>query len=574
MSPGVTHDATAGLADKMENLDVSSNSADDIEDGDESTPGEAAEANMSTALSDLTRRADALLADLAAFKDYLKTVKQESSVEMAHFRGTVQSELSMLGRLATQPDSEAARHVARSSNLPFLETVWNVAKASKDMVALQKRIYFDPSATKGYDANSGQATINGRPKRSRHNSTIVDVIANGGRSWTKVSLVTNNRIVFDLAKQGWCSGGSDSEDEEFNPPDQDDDHDIPLVKVARELATAAKTLRIRTQHPAVTLILPRLEPDGRPEIEAIVKECRSLGVRIIHGKDVPSHQPVDDVVSSMMSDPFDTFTDEINVDCTLLLALVSEFSHAKVRQEPWFHKALNRQVEIEDNENLLPSLLYPAMRNRRLVSTTEAVERMREIVLTIGTPSERARSAILLGEDPSKSPQQLIDEMQQWSAYEVPSTWLLPIKVVDAGENAIAAGLPEVAHQVLHGQTSINKSVFLYGWSHGITTITSNRTVVKEIENRLNKYEDLDDATWPRIWLCPTARSLVGKEKRGAKKDGGKGAWPLPDSLRREQQRRHGLDVLSVREGHEVADLCPNGYDYADVIAAKLESER
>ncbi|OQO14177.1 hypothetical protein B0A48_01053 [Cryoendolithus antarcticus] len=526
MSPGVTYDATPDVADETENLYVSSNSADDVKDEEESSSGGVAETNMSTALSDLTQRADALLADLAAFKDYLKTVKQESSVEMAHFRGTVQSELTMLGRLAVQPDSEAARHVARSSNLPFLETVWNTAKASKDLVALQKRIYFDPAATKGYDANSGQATINGRPKRSRHNSTIVDVIANGGRSWTKVSLVTNNRIVFDLAKQGWCSGGSDSEDEDSNRPDQDDDHDIPLVKIARELATAAKTLRVRTQHPTVTLILPRLEPKGRPEIEAIVKECRSLGVSIVHGKDVPTHQPINDV------------------------------------------------VEIEDNENLLPSLLYPAMRNRRLVSTTEAVDRMREIVSTIGTPSEKARSAILLGEDPSKSSQQLIDEMQQWSAYEVPSTWLLPIKVVDADENAIAAGLPEVANQVLRGQTSINRSVFLYGWSHSITTITSNRTVVKEIETRLNKYEDLDDATWPRIWLCPTARSLVGKEKRGAKKDGDKGAWPLPDSLRREQQRRHGLDVLSVREGHEVADLRPNGYDYADVIAAKLESER
>ena len=118
--------------------------------------------------------------------------------------------------------------------------------------------------------------------------------------------------------------------------------------------------------------------------------------------------------------------------------------------------------------------------------------------------------------------------------------------------------------------------MFLYGWGSGNTTITSNRTVVKQIEGGLDKYEDLNESTWPSIWLCPTARSLVGKEKRGAKRkeERQKGVWPLPDPLRREEQRRNGLDVLSLREGHEVQDLRPAGYDYSDVIAAKNASRR
>ena len=41
---------------------------------------------------------------------------------------------------------------------------------------------------------------------------------------------------------------------------------------------------------------------------------------------------------------------------------------------------------------------------------------------------------------------------------------------------------------------------------------------MKQIENDLEKHENLDESVWPKIWLCLTARSLVGKEKRGEKK--------------------------------------------------------
>lgn len=209
-----------------------------------------------------------------------------------------------------------------------------------------------------------------------------------------------------------------------------------------------------------------------------------------------------------------------------------------------------------------------------MVCTEEAAKRMREIVDTIGTPSEKARTALLMGDDSAKTKQQLLEEMQQWSKYLVPHHWSLPIAVVDQNQRDCMSTLPSQALATAQEMTSINRSVFLHGWAAGRTTITSNRIVVKQIEKSLDDYEDLDDSVWPKIWLCPTARSLVGKEKRGSKKDEKKnGAWPLPDPLRREHQRRNGLDVLCQREGREVEDLRPNGYPSDDVIAAKLAAQ-
>ena len=526
-------------------------------------------------LKDLISRAEKLLAELEIFRKRLRELRQEGSVELAHFRGVVQSELGMLEKLSARPTSQATSHIARSSNLPFMETVWRSAKRSRDLLALQKRIFHEASTNLSSNLrlvsldNGGRQ---GKRKGDKQNATVVDAITENGRVWTKVSLVTNTRIIFDLAKQGWDSAGSDS-DADFEPSpamNADDDRDIPLLKTCKDLIKSSQQFRVRTRKPIVHLILPRVELGVTAEVDTVIKDCRAVGILVHCGKDNTPEHSLEDALQTMAPNPMTSFTDALNIDCTILLALVSDFSHAKISKESWFHQALQRQVEIEDNENLLPSLLYPAMADRELVCTEEAAKRMREIVDTIGTPSEKARTALLMGDEASWSAEKLREEMQEWSAYLVPSEWKLPIRAVDMNENGCQSSLPVEAAAVAPEMTSINHSVFMYGWASGRTTITSNRIVVKQIEKKLDAYDNLDDSIWPKIWLCPTARSLVGKEKRNAKKEVKDGAWPLPDPLRREHQRRNGLDVLSQREGHEVEDLRPNGYPSDEVIAAKL----
>ena len=486
---------------------------DETNDDDENTRSAA-----SQAIDDLISRAKVILSELESFKTRLRDLRLEGTVEIAHFRSTAQSELAMLERLSAKPETESTAHVARSSNLPFLETVWSTTKKSRDVVALLKRVYIDSNSTKAAQGVRHIGNVRGYKaiKRKSDGAVIVDVITDGGRTWTKVSLVTNTRLLFDLAKQGWEAGGS-SEEEDFDGA-SDEDHDVHLLKTAKELTRAATFFRIRTKHPKVVLILPRICPNETTEIDDILDDCRRCGAEVFCGEDLQPLPDFESAMKGMTPDPMSGFSDTLNIDCTILLALVSDFSHVKVTKEPWFHTALQRQVEIEDGENLLPALLYPALGNRNMVCTKEAAHRMREIVSTIGTPGEKARTAILMGDDACKTQEMLVQDLQEWSTYTVPSHWKLPISIVDRNENDCHGTLPPQAKPVCENMTAINQSVFLHGWASGQTTITSNRTVLKQIENDLEKFDDLDESAWPKIWLCPTARSLVGKEKRGGKK--------------------------------------------------------
>ena len=472
----------------------------------------------SQAIDNLISRAKVILSELEQYKTHLRDLRLEGTVEMAHYRSTTQSELAMLERLSAKPENESTAHVARSSNLPFLETVWSTTKKSKDVVALLKRVYTESNSKAAAQGmrHIGRGRGLNEMKRRSDGAIIVDAITDGGRTWNKVSLVTNTRLLFDLAKQGW-EAGSSGDDEDIDH-DSDDDHDVPLLKTAKELTRAAKLFRVRTKQPRVVLILPRIRPNETAEIDEILDECRKCGADVYCGEDLQPVPEIETVIKDMTPDPIDGFSRTLNIDCTILLALVSDFSHAKVNKEPWFHTALQRQVEIEDSENLLPELLYPALGNHKMVCTQEAAHRMREIVDTIGTLSEKARTAVLMGDDATMSQQQLVEELQQWSTYPVPSDWQLPISVVAQNAGNCHSNLPPQAGLVTQNMTAINQSVFLYGWASGQTTITSNRTVVKQIENDLEKFDDLNESVWPKIWLCPTARSLVGKEKRGEKK--------------------------------------------------------
>lgn len=468
-------------------------------------------------LDDLKNRTQTILQELEVFKQHLKTIRQESTVETAHYHGTVRSELAMLERLCQKQPEQNSYHIAKSSNLPFLEKVWTTVKLSRRLVALQKRIHY-PSGSKSSKPASKPISRRRRLRRGSDidASCVVDAVVDGGDTWIKISLINNNRLLFDLAKQGWEVGDSASDSDELNTAAPDDEFDLPIVKSAKELAAAAQYARIRTRHPRVVLMLPRVTEGETNEIDRVVEQCRAAGVVVVCGNNNEHVPSISETLTSMAPDPFSTFSEVLNIDCTILLAIVSEFSHAQVSKEPWFHTALKRQVEIEGNENLLPSMLYPAMGNHKLVCTREAATRMHEIVDTIGTASEKARTAIMMSTDKSKTQADLVLEMQQWSEHEVPSDWQLPIHVVEQNEDDCQSTLPEVVLEVTAAMTSINKSIFLHGWATGRTTITSNRTIVKQIENDFDKYDDMPESVWPNIWLCPTARSLVGKEKRRA----------------------------------------------------------
>ena len=364
----------------------------------------------------------------------------------------------------------------------------------------------------------------------------MDIVAQDGQQWIKVSTITETRLLFELAKAGWEGADSDSdsdddgglvnglahtnikEDDSMNGQVQrhddkgDEDDRIEIVRQAQDLQKAALAHKVHYKHPSVTFILPKISHSPPAEIVRILDAIRSAGAIVHLGPPSPSAD-LQHVFRSLVPDPFTSLTPTLNIDCTILLALVSDLSHIATTPEPWFHKAISRQIELEKREQLLPSTLWPAMAGRELVCTEEAARRMHEIVGTIGTAGERTRSDLLIldsGKKQTRSSEELRSAFAELSNYIVPSDWNIPIRVVQSEMGDIIR-LPPAAEKVKQSLTVINRSVFLYGWTTGWTTLTSNRTVVKQIEEIVEGEEG--EQVGPKVWLCGTARSLVGKEK-------------------------------------------------------------
>lgn len=469
-----------------------------------------------------------------------------------------------------EADAEAdARllHTLRSSNLPFYESVWAVAKRScTGLVAFGKRFYWDGDSVTDGKAESpigcvgvvgkedGSANGDGgrkqkkRPSKDKRKGVSVDIVADDGEEWVKVSTVSVMRILYEMAEKGWEGDAGEDEDEEEEESskrtvlrnyavdgegpvegEEEDEDELELIKLAKEMTRAASTTRVRYRHPRVRFVVPKVKEGEFAEIDRLLRVIRGLGVTVECGESTtraPAHLDqqvaVEDLdLSHLLPNSFRRFTSTLNVDCTLLLALVSDLSHSKcLIPTPGLHKAIIRQMEIERQQPLLPAELWPAMNGYELVCTEEAAKRMREIVDVIGTDTERKRMRIMMGESPFENWDRdaCLEEFQRLSNHQVPAQWRIPIRVIEAKPIIDAkwkqGDLPSVAEKVAGILSDINYSIFLYGWFSGLMTISSNRTVAKHIEATIEKHRNGDDSLeGPLIWVCDTARSLIGKER-------------------------------------------------------------
>lgn len=502
----------------------------------------------------LLTKCRALLAEIEAFQSLLtRTLRNPQVVEVRSLRSSVVSELRTLEKLARRAEAPASAvetdtdtggdggaetrllHTLRSSNLPFYETVWGVAKGSCRGIAMfGKRFYWGDVA----DDNAGGAELDEAKSRKankdKRKSVLVDIVADDGEEWVKVSTVSESRLLFEMAEKGWV--GEESEEDEGGrtvlqnvavdgDDSEEDEGEIELVKLARDMRRAADTMRVRYRRPRIRFVIPKIEEEKDGDIDRLLYEIRSHGITVECGGHAvvqgayPNVSELD--LSHLLPNPFKLLTPTLNVDCTLLLAVVSDLSHSKnLQPSPTHHRAINRQIEIDKQQPLLPTELWPAMDSRDLICTEEAAQRMYEIVDVIGTDTEKDRMRIMMGNPPfeDRDAASLVQKFQELSDYQVPVHWKLPVRVVEA-KSAIDSArqhgkLPPVADKVGDVLSDINYSVFLYGWSVGLATISSNRTAVKQIELTVEKHRNGDEnLEGPPVWVCDTARSLVGKAR-------------------------------------------------------------
>lgn len=420
--------------------------------------------------------------------------------------------LLTLGQLSnSDPAAPKTAHTLRSSNFPFYAAVWDVAKGCTGVVAIEKRFHW-PSTAK---PEGGHQEKRDPGPRDRRSNVLVDVVAQDGLEWVKVSTLTEKRILFDIARAGWVGDSSSDEDYDSDKASTEDDEPEGLLKQAESLVKASRATRVRYRHPEIRIVLPKINRECVREVGAIMEQIEAMGIKVQRADDVQPAPPLLSILDRIAVNPFADFTDTVNIDCTILLALVSDLSYSLVEAEPWHHRAVKRQIEMEKDDQLLPKSLWPACGPRELVCTREAAQRMHEIVDLIGTDAEKQRRDFLMDRDGTAewTSEQRVAGLQELSTHRIPLELQLPIHVVEVDVTDMERRIGPLAAEVVKALSVINRSVFLYGWSTGKTTISSNRTVAKEIETRVEAARKDDADKGPNIWLCPTARSLVGKEK-------------------------------------------------------------
>ena len=520
-------------------------------------------------LASLKARATALLEEFREFQAFLQTqnITSQKSVDEfgRQFRQNLESEVKNLAQVCIPADNrklqdhdeeqlERSRglHILQSTNLTFYEAVWDVAKRSRAVIALERRISRNPRSDAG---SSSLETKSKRDLKSAQKKTIlVDVVADDGLEWIKVSTITSHRLLFEIAKEGWekYSEESDSDGSTRKP-------DLKLTRCAEDLHAASLQVRMRHQHPRVRLLLPQITEGANEDIDAILQDIRAKGVIVQCSESTEldrreaqaSTTTILSKFNAMLPSRPDPLTKIINVDSTILLSLISDISHVhpSMLSDPLVlpenrqshHKAILQQISEEERSALLPTELYSVLLDRKLVCTIHAAKRVCKIVDTMGTPTERIRTNIIFGRGKyaSMDEKELLRELQQHSVHSIPCGLSMAVTQMDfEPEDAFLTSPSELsafpvriakrASDTLNC-SSINKSVFLYGWRENITTVTSNRTVagrlVQAINNVLNDQEQegpiveagvsrqQEEFRGPKLWICETARSLIGKIK-------------------------------------------------------------
>ncbi|ETI21340.1 hypothetical protein G647_07686 [Cladophialophora carrionii CBS 160.54] len=549
---------------------------------------EATYSSPTELVANLHQRADALLREFRCYQEHLKLRRKQQEVELRAFKRGIESEVKTLEKLrlvfaspdgcpsaSDQQAQSPQLHALRSSNLPFYEAVWDVAKSSHCITSLGKKMH-PPRNGCGAQARSGGGNSESQvaePGDVRKQGVVVDIVARNGLEWIKVSTLTEKRLLFEMAKEGWERYGNASDcngadgDEDGGQDVEDRPSKLELVRLAEDLRTAAQGTRVLFRHPQIRFVLPKIREGVLADVDAFLADLRATGTVVQCSNEVnnfrePTHLDLDRLMPTSANGPL---TPTINVDCTILLALVSDISHlsrdqlrsdAIGKSQPYhrksqpyhrksqpYHRAIMSQIEAEESAPILPSEIYPLFANRNLECTSHAAQRMREIVGIMATSSERKRAEVLLGEghykdQPASALRQAFGEQ---SLHHIPQDLRLPVRVIDIdidGHEVVSSGRDLMAVDARFCQafpasiaarakdslhlTPINASSFLYGWARQITTVTSNRAVASGLLRAINEILDADerqgsgsDAEFvgPLIYTCETARSLIGKAK-------------------------------------------------------------
>lgn len=396
------------------------------------------------ALRTLQRRVSILLEEFQAFAKHLQLQNKQNDVEMRIYRRGLEAEVQMLDALVPSALQSAnrledatvalSRHaqLARTSNIPHLGMWWSCAKRCKGITGLGRRLPVGPSPL-------DRRTKGTKQHQKRGEDVQVDIICDDGRKWIKISTVTEKRLLFDMAKEGWEANDETSGTDEVPYPSQHVRHSqdeipttFPLLSLATSLHRASLSTRTPYAHPNIHLLLPNLQltPQTPPQMRHLLAAIHSLNITIETGRPLSTPNTPQDSANSTLFHHMSPSThpphhhphptNTLNIDTSILIALLSDQCHhpalSQPHQYPTTHSpsstyryAIHQQDLSELRSPILPNELYPLLVGRKMVCATIAAERARTIVKTMGSDTERERCALLL---PTTPPQGSVSDAQ------------------------------------------------------------------------------------------------------------------------------------------------------------------
>ena len=237
-----------------------------------------AETSSVNSVESLLSECHSLYSSICDFQSYVTSTNKD--VDLHTFRNAVASELKSVQRLArSDPCAPHVEHALRSTNLPFLQAVWDTAKGCQGLTTLSKRFF--PGSQSSSQSRLGMKGIS------------VDVVAHEGLEWVKISTVKDYGLLHALARAGWESGSENEDDQapkvSVQSPDldyagnlmtlkeEDKPGEIDLVRTISKLTKIAKTTKVKYRHPSVRVVLPKIVEGSQPAVDRIIRSIRATG---------------------------------------------------------------------------------------------------------------------------------------------------------------------------------------------------------------------------------------------------------------------------------------------------------
>lgn len=441
-------------------------------------------------------------AEISAAESYLKSTQHGPE-------GGPSSDIAMRG-----PQSAAARF--RSSNISAIEMHWSIVKRCHHLVSVHKQVH-KPTKTNFY----ASMLTKDRP-RNAIGPVCVHAVVEGGAEWIRIVTKDQNRLFHEMAESGW-----DWELDQAQDSQEADDkallEDLVTLRQIKQMVDVARATWHNYCHPRIRVIFTRVKQGQDEQIDMLLDKIRELGVRSkvninIHCAEsvwVTNEPPVDTAtaISNLLPRP-QKLSDTVLLDTSVLIALASDVCHAHVETKPWMSDDLRSHIEEEQKgTRFIPYLVNTVLQGKQLICTKPVVDQFMKITRTMGTPTEKARSHILVDGGGS-------NDLERLSIHPMSHNLILPLRIIDTETGEWPAKalvrervLPGVALRVEKELDNVpsNRSTHLYAWASRLTVVTCNRALTNKIVRTVEASLTEDYLDGPRICALPYNRALLTK---------------------------------------------------------------